>query len=117
MEEAKKWNPKPPAYYHYHVGQAYYVLGVLEKQTSHFETAIGHLQKALEMSANFRPARAYLVAVYVERGQLTEAQNEMKTLQSMGRRKDLFTDSQRVAPFRMPEITERLLRAWEQAGA
>ena len=53
MEEAKKWNPKPPAYYHYHVGQAYYVLGVLEKQTSHFETATGHLQKALEISANF----------------------------------------------------------------
>ena len=117
MEEAKKWNPKPPAYYHYHIGQAYYVLGVLEKQTSHFETATGHLQKALEISANFRPARAYLVAVYVELGQLTEAQNAMKTLQSMGRRKDLFTDSQRVAPFRMPEITERLLRAWEQAGA
>jgi adenylate cyclase len=119
MEEAKKWNPKPPAYYHYHIGQAYYVLGVLEQQTDHFETAISHLQKALEISANFRPARAYLAAVYVELGQLTEAQNEMKTLQSMvpGRNKDLFTDSQRVAPFRMPEITERLLRAWEQAGA
>jgi adenylate cyclase len=117
MEEAKKWNPKPPAYYHYHIGQAYYVLGVLEKQTGHFETAITHLQKALEMSANFRPARAYLAAVYVELGQLTEAQNEMKTLQSLGRRKDLFTDRQRVAPFRMPEIAERLLRAWEQAGA
>jgi adenylate cyclase len=117
MEEAKKWNPKPPAYYHYHVGQAYYVLGVLEQQTSHFETAAGHLQKVLEMSATFRPARAYLAAVYVELGQLTEAQNEMKILQGMGRRKDLFTDRQRVAPFRMPEIAERLLQAWEQAGA
>jgi adenylate cyclase len=117
MEEAKKWNPKPPAYYLYHIGQAYYVRGVMEKQTSHFETAKGHLQKALEISANFRPARAYLVAVYVELGQLTEAQDEMKILQSMGRRKSLFTDSQRVAPFRMQEITERLLWAWEQAGA
>jgi len=57
------------------------------------------------------------VAVYVELGQLTEAQDEMKILQSMGRRKSLFTDSQRVAPFRMQEITERLLWAWEQAGA
>ena len=91
--------------------------GVLEKQTSHFETAKGHLQQALEMSANFRPARAYLVAVYVELGQLTEAQDEMKILQSMDRRKSLFTDSQRVAPFRMQEITERLLWAWEQARA
>jgi len=60
MEEAKKWNPKPPAYYLYHIGQVYYVRGVMEKQTSHFETAKDHLQKALEISANFRPARAYL---------------------------------------------------------
>jgi hypothetical protein len=80
-------------------------------------TAKGHLQQALEISTNFRPARAYLAAVYVELGQLTEAQDEMKILQNMGRRKSLFTDSQRVAPFRMQEITERLLWAWEQAGA
>jgi tetratricopeptide (TPR) repeat protein len=117
MREALRLNPEPPAYYHYHNGQAYYVLGVVDKETSHFGTAKGHLQKALEMSPNFRPARAYLVAVYIELGQTTEAQNEMKILQSMGRRKDLFTDRQRVAPFRDQMITDRLLSAWEQAGA
>jgi len=89
---------------------------VLDK-TSYFETAKGHLQNALDMSTNFRPARAYLVAVYIEIGQITDAQNEMKILQSMGRRKDLFMDTQRVAPFRMQAITDRLLWAWEQAGA
>jgi adenylate cyclase len=117
MNRAMSLNPKPPAYYHYHIGQAYYVLGVLEGNTMQFVTAIGHLRKALEISANFRPARAYLVAVYIELGQTTDAQNEMKILQGMGRRKDLFTDSQRVAPFSNQQITNRLLSAWQQAGA
>src|SRR5262249_38223861 len=29
MEVAKSLNPKPPAYYHYHIGQAYYVLALM----------------------------------------------------------------------------------------
>jgi tetratricopeptide (TPR) repeat protein len=117
MEIAKSHNPKPPAYYHYHIGQAYYVLGVMDVERSHFATAIGHLQKALEMSKNFRSARAYLVAVYIELGQTGAAENEMKILQSMGRHSELFEDRQRVAPYRDQKLTDRLLSAWQQAGA
>jgi tetratricopeptide (TPR) repeat protein len=130
MEAAKSLNPKPPAYYHYHIGQAYYVLGWINSDTSHYEKAIGHLQQAIVISDNFRPARAYLVAVYIEQSLkkkeegLTEeaaslelkARAEMARLVSMGRPRNSFEVIRRVAPYKNEEITRRLLKAWELAG-
>jgi tetratricopeptide (TPR) repeat protein len=120
MEVAKSLNQNPPAYYHYHIGQAYYMLGVQEGNKWQFVTAIGLLQKALEMSDNFRPARAYLVAAYQALGLVDEARAEMQKLQAKERDHKLFNDPQRVAPYggsdANRQIGETLLRAWRDAG-
>jgi adenylate cyclase len=118
MEAAKSLNRKPPAYYHYHIGQAYYVLGVQEGNGWHFVRSIGLLQKALEMSDNFRPARAYLVAAYRALDLVEEARAEMQKLVRMGRDPDLFDIPQRVAPYsdENQQIRDTLLRAWQEAG-
>jgi adenylate cyclase len=121
MEVAKSLNPKPPAYYHYHIGQAYYVLGVQQPQNGwHFVTALGHLKKALEMSDNFRPARAYLVATYVALDLAEEARAEMQKLRDKGRDPELFDDPQRVAPYGgsndNQQIGATLRRVWREAA-
>jgi adenylate cyclase len=124
MRIAIHLNPKYPASYPYYLGQAYYVKG-------QHEVAKEYLLEALRSNPNFRPARAYLVAVYIaqsqreqEEGRAEEAQaledqakREMAILKRMGRRYDLFTETERVAPYKTSAIADRLLAAWERAGA
>jgi len=92
METAIRLNPKVPAYYPYHVGQAYYVMGK-------YDHAIGPLLQALEISDNFRPARAYLVAVLYKLNRLQEAEHHMRILRERGRPPHTQEYFDRVAPF------------------
>jgi adenylate cyclase len=123
MEAARRLNPTDPGYYPYHLGQAYYVI-------EEYEKAEKNLLDSLQNNYNFRPAHAYLAAVYIEQslkkkegpGKEAEelerkARAEMAILLSMGRPRNLFEDSRRVAPYKDRAITERLLAAWRQAEA
>jgi adenylate cyclase len=122
MEIAKRLNPKYPAYYDYHVGQAYYVEGFLNPgQGQHYETAETHLREALRKNENFRPARSYLVAVLSELGRQDEAVHEMAIQRDMGR-PQAFQGLQRfqeyvqqVAPYEDATITTRLGEIWQAA--
>jgi TolB-like protein/class 3 adenylate cyclase len=116
MRIALDLNPKKtPAFYYYHLGMAYYVLGLQEGDRTHFETARTHLETALTKSPNFRPARNYLVAVLSELGMVAEAQAEMDKLLAMGRPQGV-EQIRRVAPYKDPNIRNRLLTAWHNAG-
>jgi len=108
MEEAIRLDPKRPAYYFYHLGQAYYVM-------RQYEQAEQNLQAAIQISPKFRPARNYLVAVYSEVGRDKEAQAEMATLLSWGRPRGV-QNVRRVAPYKDATIRDRLLAAWQSAG-
>jgi adenylate cyclase len=127
MEIAKRLNPKYPAYYDYHVGQAYYVEGFLTAGTDadasrqSYGQAETHLQKALEKNRNFRPARSYLVVVLSGLGRQNEAVREMAIQRDMGR-PQAFQDLPRfreyvrqVAPYENEAITTRLGELWQAA--
>ena len=132
----RRSDPQSPAFYHYHLGQAYYV-------KEQYQKAREHLEKAISISPKFRPARNYLVAVYHEIGREAqaraeearaqaraeearaeetkaeeawkEAQDGMKKLLEMGRPQRV-ENRQRVAPYKDSAITDRLLAAWHKAG-
>jgi adenylate cyclase len=110
MQAALRVDPQgqAPAYYFYHLGQAYYVMG-------QYEMAEQNLQEALRISPKFRPARNYLVAVYIEVGREKEAREEMATLLGMGRPQSV-QNVRRVAPYKDATIRDRLLEAWRRAG-
>jgi adenylate cyclase len=122
MEKAIRLNPKTPAYYFYHLGLAYYVM-------QQYDKARANLQEAINMSPNYRPARRYLAAVYIEQGLnkrkeglakeaeefKEKALEEMGTLLKMGQPRSLG-DRRRVAPFKDPAIRERVLAAWQEVG-
>jgi adenylate cyclase len=115
MRIAMERNPKTPAFYYYHLGMAYYVLGLNEGDRTNFETARTQLDESLKKSPNFRPARNYLVAVYSELGMEAEAKAEMDKLLAMGRAQGV-EHIRRVAPYKDPNIRNRLLTAWHNAG-
>ena len=120
MAIAKRLDPNYPAYYDYHVGQAYYVEGFLTGQNQHYVTAELELREALKKNPNFRPARIYLAAVLWALDRQDEAKAEMTILiQKLGRpsardpgfRRHL----QQVNPYEAPAITTRLIESWERA--
>jgi adenylate cyclase len=126
-QEAIDHNPKYPFFYDYHRGQAYWVLGfqtlARDRNASmeHFRDAEVHLREALKKNKNFRPARAYLVAVLSELGQREEAVKEMAILRDSGR-PQAFQDLKRfqeyvkqVAAYSDPAITARLSELWQRA--
>jgi adenylate cyclase len=120
MEIAKRLDPKYPAYYDYHVGQAYYVEGFLTGQNQHYVTAELQLREALKKNPNFRPARIYLAAVLWALDRQDEAKAEMTILiQKLGRpssRDPAFRQHlQQVNPYEAPAITTRLIESWERA--
>jgi adenylate cyclase len=122
MEKAKLLNPKYPAYYDFHVGQAYYVEGFLnQEQKQHYAMAETHLRKALEKSPNFRPARVYLVAVLWELDRQDEARAEMARLREMGRPQASQDPEQfkkyvqQTHPYENEAITTRLIDVWQAA--
>ena len=120
MEIAKRLDPKYPAYYDYHVGQAYYVEGFLTGQNQHYVTAELQLREALKKNPNFRPARIYLAAVLWALDRQDEATAEMTILiQKLGRRSardpGFRQHLQQVNPYEDPAITTRLIESWERA--
>jgi adenylate cyclase len=107
---AVRLNPKYPASYPYNFGQAYYVLGELEN-------AKRYLLEARGINPNFRPARAYLVAVYMAQNQQEKAKDEMAILRKTAGPVELFTDPERVAPYIDESIATHLVNTWAQARA
>jgi adenylate cyclase len=127
-QEAIDHNPKYPFFYDYHRGHAHYVWGFLSAQNPdarrrHFEEAETHLREALRKNGNFRPARAYLVAVLSELGRQQEAVNEMANLRNTVGRPQVLQDPQRFLEFIQPNIpyenqaiTTRLVELWQAAS-
>jgi adenylate cyclase len=116
MEIAMRLNPKYPATYPFHLGQAHYVLGVLNSNREEYGKAEKHLLEALGSNPKYRPARAYLVAVYIAEGLEEKAKEEMAKLVNMGRPQSLYSVKQRVAPYRNDTVSSGLLAAWQKAG-
>ena len=126
-QEAIDHNPKYPFFYDYHRGQAYWVWGFQTSANNrdvsmeHFRNAEGHLREALRRNPNFRPARAYLVAVLSDLNRQEDAVKEMAILRDSGR-PQAFQDLKRfqeyvtkVAAFSDPAITKRLGELWQGA--
>jgi adenylate cyclase len=115
-QEAINLDPKYPFFYDYHRGHAHYVWGVQtlaqnpDVARRHFEEAETHLRTALQKNRNFRPTRAYLVAVLSELGRQQEAVREMATYRNMG-----GSSAARILPYKDPAITRRLIQTWQAA--
>jgi adenylate cyclase len=129
MEIAKRLDPKYPAYYDYHVGQAYYVEGFLTAETDvnasrqYYQQAETHLREALRKNKYFRPARTYLVAVlWEDLERQEEARAEMTILiQNLGRPRASenlvwFQEYiQQTHPYENERIITRLIDVWRLA--
>jgi adenylate cyclase len=80
-----------PVYYLRHLGQAYYVMGQVEryqkgddrKATEYYQKAEGHLTRAMEVNSNHRQARLTLAAVYMESGKEPQAKELFRLYQDM----------------------------------
>jgi tetratricopeptide (TPR) repeat protein len=122
MQRAISLDPKP-AYYRYHIGQAYYVMGQKEKyDKGQYEQALDYYKKAEEylnaakaMSPKHRPSRTHLVAVYFESGQGEKAREEWDSFPSMDRLIDLEKRRQ-FAPYRDEALTQRIVAALRTVG-
>jgi tetratricopeptide (TPR) repeat protein len=135
LEKAIKLNPITPFFYLYHLGQANYVWGVLDRLAApddpnvgrqRFEEAEKHLREALAKSNNFRPARSYRVAVLRELDRQVDAVKEInislekdeplaKNLKS-GNQQLAEEQIRRNSPYKHEEITNRLWNALREAG-
>lgn len=132
-QEAVDRNPKYPYFYDYHRGQAYYVWGILTSgrdpnaSRQRFEQAEIHLREALRKNNNYRPARAYLVAVLSELGRPDEALKEInlsldkdewwwvKSLKS-GNRQIVEEHIRTLTPYANQEIKNRFANALQDAA-
>jgi adenylate cyclase len=129
MEIAKRLDPKYPAYYDYHVGQAYYVEGFLTAETDvnasrqYYKQAETHLREALRKNQYFRSARTYLVAVlWEDLERQEEARAEMTILiQNLGRPRASenlvwFQEYiQQTHPYENGRIITHLIDVWQRA--
>lgn len=114
MDIAMRLNPKYPVTYPFHLGQAHYVLGVLKSDRAEYMQAEKYLLEALGKNPNYRPARAYLAAVYYKQSLLEKAKADMDQLLKMGRPRMLYEEKRRVAPYKSEAISESLLTAWRE---
>jgi len=114
MEQANRLNPKAPVYYFFHLGLAYYVM-------EQYDKAEENLLEALRINPNYRPARGYLVAVYIETGRLEQAkklaESTAVTMALKGGNQQ-FAEEQirRITPYRNLMIRDRLRAAWQKAA-
>ena len=119
IQQAITHNPKYPFFYDYHRGHAHYVWGLLPEQDSdarrrHFEEAETHLREAIKKNSNFKPARAYLVAVLSELGRQQEAVSEMAIIQRLAGLD--AQDHQAILPYSNQAIATRLVELWKRAA-
>jgi tetratricopeptide (TPR) repeat protein len=116
-------HPPVPAYYYRQLGQAYYVMGQIEKYQKgdaqqamvHYQEAEGVLIGAKELN---RQVRLTLAAVYVESGQDRKARDLFAADPHMRRHIDIVDrQRRRQAPYWDPEMTQRYISALRTAGS
>lgn len=115
--------PKPaPFFYDYHLGQAYYVWGVLAGGHGRVKEAEVCLRRALTKEDNFRPARSYLAATLWELGREREAVEAMEVSAQKGEPllRHLreahpargLAHVERITPYLSAQLKERLYYIW-----
>jgi adenylate cyclase len=123
MEKAMSLDPKP-VYYRYHLGQAHYVMGQLQKYEmkqdqqamESYKKAEDYLKQAIEMNRNHRPSRSHLVAVYMESGRDAEARAIWAEFPDMRRLIDVDKRRQ-FAPYKNPQLKNLFVAALRKAGS
>jgi adenylate cyclase len=124
MEKALALDPRAPVYYLRQLGQAYYVLGQVEKYQKgnaeqamvYYRKAEEHLTRAKETNPKHRQTRLSLAPVYMESGQEPKAQALFAADPEMMRH---ITISQRrqQAPYKDQWLRERYIDALRRAGS
>jgi adenylate cyclase len=124
MEKALSLDPRAPVNYLRQLGQAYYVIGQIEKYQKgdaqkaqeYYQKAEEHLTRAIKVNRNHRQARLSLVPVYMESGQEPKARELFAQFPDMHRH---ITISQRrqQAPYKDPAMRERYIDALRRAGS
>jgi adenylate cyclase len=124
MEKALELDPQAPVSYLRQLGQAYYVMGQVEKYQKgeaqkaqeYYQKAEEHLTRAMKVNPNHRQARLSLAPVYMESGQEPKAQALFAQFPDMHRH---ITISQRrqQAPYKDPAMRERYIDALRRAGS
>jgi adenylate cyclase len=124
MEKALALDPQAPVYYLRQLGQAYYVMGQVEKyQKGDAQQAMGYYQKAEEyltramvVNRNHRQTRLSLAPVYMESGQEPKAQALFAEFPDM-RRHITISQRRQQAPYKDQWIRERYIDALRRAGS
>jgi len=108
------------AHYPYIVGQACYLQahrydaqGEPQKAKEALQKAEDALTHSLQCNAGFRPAHAYLIAIWEESGRHDEARDRMREHRQIIRKPT--GERKASAPYKDPALTERLRRAWRMA--
>jgi adenylate cyclase len=124
MEKALELDPQAPVYYLRQLGQAYYVMGQVEKYQKgdaeqamvYYQKAEEYLTRAMGVNRNHRQTRLSLAPVYMETGQEPKAQALFAEFPDMRRH---ITIGQRrpQAPYKDQWIRERYIDALRRAGS
>jgi adenylate cyclase len=109
MEQALRLNPHPPAWYLFHLGQAYRLTGRVEEAIATQERVL------IQDYYNFWGAYYELAVLYSERGEEARAAREATTLGRRNPEVSLVTLKQ-VLPYKDPAEVERILAALRKAG-
>jgi adenylate cyclase len=123
MEKALDLDPQAPVYYLRQLGQAYYVMGQVEKYQKgdaqkaqeYYQKAEEYLTRAMKVNPNHRQARLSLVPVYMESGQEPKAQALFAQFPDMRRHITISQRRQQV-PYKDPAMRERYIDALRRAG-
>jgi adenylate cyclase len=130
MEKAMALENEPqkevPVYYLRHLGQAYYVMGQVEryqkgddrKATEYYQKAEEHLKRAMEVNSKHRQARLTLAAVYMESGKEPQAKELFRSYQDMSQHVTIGKRRQQ-APYKDQMLKglyiSALRRAWSSS--
>jgi adenylate cyclase len=124
MEKALSLDPRAPVYYLRQLGQAYYVMGQVEKYQkgdaqqamAYYQKAEEYTKRAREMNPNHRASRLQLVAVYMESGREPEARAMFTEFPAM--RRHITTSQRRMqGPYKDPAMRDRYIDALRRAGS
>jgi TolB-like protein/class 3 adenylate cyclase/Tfp pilus assembly protein PilF len=124
MEKALALDPRAPVYYLRQLGQAYYVLGQVEKYEkgdapqamAYYRKAEEYLTSAMEVNRNHRQTRLSLAPVYMESGQEPKAQALFAEFPDM-RRHITISQRRQQAPYKDQWIRDRYIDALRRAGS
>jgi TolB-like protein/class 3 adenylate cyclase len=124
MEKALALDPQAPVYYLRQLGQAYYVMGQVEKYEKespqqameYYQKAEEYLTRAMNVNRNHRQARLSLAPVYMESGQEPKARGLFAEFPDM-RRHITISQRRQQAPYKDQWIRERYIDALKRAGS